>query len=72
VAPCLDAYGNPALTNPREGGPQRQALFDNGVYNIGLRPIDNDQGRGGLDPFGWPLSLSCLALKNLGGEGGTR
>ena len=49
------------------GAPKGQALFDNGVYNIGVTPIGNDIGRGGNDAFGWPLSLSALALKNLGG-----
>jgi cytochrome c peroxidase len=43
------------------------AFGDQGVYNIGLRPIDEDVGRGGLDPFGWPLSLAALTLKNIGG-----
>jgi cytochrome c peroxidase len=45
------------------------AFGDQGVYNIGLRPIDEDVGRGGDDPFGWPLSLSALTLKNIGGQG---
>ena len=49
------------------GFPKGQALFDNGVYNIGVTEIKNDVARGGDDPFGWPLSLSVLALKNLGG-----
>src|SRR4030095_5895874 len=49
------------------GFPKGQALFDNGVYNIGVTPMKNDIGRGGNDPFGWPLSLGVLALKNLGG-----
>jgi len=44
-----------------------QAFIDNGVYNIGVRPISNDIGRGGPDPFGWPLSISALLMKNLGG-----
>jgi hypothetical protein len=49
------------------GHPQGQAIFDNGMYNIGVTPIENDLMRGGNDPFGFPLSLSVLALKNLGG-----
>jgi len=44
-----------------------QAFIDNGVYNIGVRPINNDIGRGGPDAFGWPLSISTLLMKNLGG-----
>jgi cytochrome c peroxidase len=42
---------------------------DQGVYNIGVRPIADDIGRGGRDAFGWPLSLSALTLKNIGGQG---
>lgn len=49
------------------GFPKGQALLDNGMYNLGIRPIADDVGRGGSDGFGWPLSLSYLALKNLGG-----
>ncbi len=44
-----------------------QGFVDNGVYNLGVRPIDNDLGRGGTDAFGWPLSLASLLMKNLGG-----
>ncbi|MBK5274867.1 MAG: hypothetical protein JJE30_07435 [Desulfuromonadales bacterium] len=43
------------------------AFLDNGMYNIGIRPSPEDTGRGGNDPFGWPLSLATLAFKNLGG-----
>jgi cytochrome c peroxidase len=55
------------------------SFFDNGVYNIGVRPCVADQthvtgacedtGRGNTDAFGWPLSLSALLLKTLGGPG---
>jgi cytochrome c peroxidase len=41
--------------------------FDNGVYNLGVRPISEDVGRGGTDAFGWPLSLAVMMMKNLGG-----
>jgi hypothetical protein len=47
--------------------PGNFAFGDQGIYNIGLRPIRDDLGRGGNDPFGWPLSLSALTLKNIGG-----
>ena len=53
------------------GAPQGQALFDNGIYNIGVTRITSDISRGGNDAFGWPLSLGVLALKNLGGVGYT-
>lgn len=55
------------------------SFFDNGVYNIGVRPcVANqsgvtgaceDTGRGNTDAFGWPLSLSALLMKVLGGPG---
>jgi cytochrome c peroxidase len=41
-------------------------LVDKGVYNIGVRPSGEDVGRGGDDPFGFPLSLSALSLRNAG------
>ncbi len=43
------------------------SFFDNGMYNLGVRPINDDLGRGGNDAFGWPLSLAALMMKNLGG-----
>ena len=49
--------------------PGNFAFGDQGVYNIGLRPVVEDSGRGGNDAFGWPLSLSKLTLKNIGGAG---
>jgi hypothetical protein len=67
VEPCMDAAGNLIPGGAAGGFPQGQALFDNGVYNIGVTPIANDVMRGGNDAFGWPLSLSYLALKNVGG-----
>jgi cytochrome c peroxidase len=45
----------------------RAALYDNGFYNIGVRPTDNDIGVGGVDPFGNPLSLARLAKIAAGG-----
>lgn len=45
------------------------AFLDNGMYNLGVRPIAEDLGRGGDDAFGWPLSLATLMMKNLGGPG---
>jgi hypothetical protein len=34
------------------------ALYDNGFYNIGVRPAFEDLGVGGLDPYGNPLSFT--------------
>lgn len=47
-----------------------QAFLDNGIYNLGVRPSDEDIGRGGNDAFGWPLSLAALFMKNLAGNNG--
>jgi cytochrome c peroxidase len=46
------------------------AFFDNGIYNLGVTPIANDPGRGDNDPWGWPLSIAALQLKNAGGHAG--
>jgi cytochrome c peroxidase len=35
----------------------RQAVYDNGFYNIGVRPSSDDPGVGGSGPFG-PLSIT--------------
>jgi cytochrome c peroxidase len=62
-----------SLINPRipvlngTSPPEGAAFFDEGLYNIGVRPLDEDTLRGGNDAFGWPLSLASLMLKNLGG-----
>jgi cytochrome c peroxidase len=51
------------------GAPSAFAFGDQGIYNIGVRPTAEDPGRGGNDAFGWPLSLSALALINIAGDG---
>jgi cytochrome c peroxidase len=38
------------------------AFYDEGYYNIGVRPTAQDKGRGGSDPFGYPLSFTARAL----------
>lgn len=42
-------------------GDNQNAIYDNGFYNIGVRPTNEDIGLGGKDPFGFPLSESRLA-----------
>jgi cytochrome c peroxidase len=39
-----------------------EAFYDVGYYNIAVRPTSEDIGRGGTDPFGYPLSFSSRAL----------
>lgn len=38
------------------------SFYDAGYYDIGVRPIAEDPGRGGGDPFGYPLSFTDRAL----------
>jgi cytochrome c peroxidase len=70
---CIPEPGFPNGTNCRApmnaqiGQTTSTAFQDNGVYNIGVRPTNDDLLRGGDDPFGFPLSLAALALKNIGG-----
>jgi cytochrome c peroxidase len=69
---CLDCHGGAELTNASfrnvlnerlermtmgDGG---EAVYDNGFYNIGVRPSAEDIGVGGTDPFGKPLSESRM------------
>ncbi|MDQ3058601.1 MAG: cytochrome-c peroxidase [Pseudomonadota bacterium] len=65
---CLNCHGGAELTNAsfRSVMTQRlkrmplannlEAVYDNGFYNIGVRPTTEDIGLGGSDPFGYPLS----------------
>lgn len=50
----------------QDGIPSGHALLDRGIYNIGVRPVAEDLGRGGNDPFGFPLSHATLALRKAG------
>jgi cytochrome c peroxidase len=36
------------------------AVYDQGFYNIGVRPTEEDLGLGALDPYGNPLSIAKL------------
>jgi cytochrome c peroxidase len=40
------------------------ALYDNGFYNLGVRPTRDDPGVGGVDPFGNPLSFTRQFVVN--------
>ena len=41
------------------------AVYDNGFYNIGVRPAAEDRGVGATDPFGHPLSFSRTWFEQL-------
>jgi cytochrome c peroxidase len=60
---------NPSFTldQNNRSRPEGAAFIDIGMYNIGVRPTEEDEMHGGTDGFGWPLSLATLTLKNLGG-----
>jgi cytochrome c peroxidase len=49
-------------------GDDGSAFYDSGFYDIGVRPIGEDVGRGGADPFGYPLSFTGRALMMDGGQ----
>lgn len=70
---CANCHGGPEFTKATVGHIQNErlermimgdggkAVYDNGFYNIGVRPTLEDLGVGGMDPFGFPLSESRLA-----------
>ena len=53
------------LVERMEMGDGRIAVYDNGFYNIGVTPTNEDIGRGANDPFGNPLSWSRQWLNML-------
>jgi cytochrome c peroxidase len=69
---CINCHGGPELTNAasrlRLSQAERvermamadgqAALYDNGFYNIGVRPTVEDIGLGATDPWGLPLSFT--------------
>jgi cytochrome c peroxidase len=73
---CINCHGGAELTNAsvRNTGNERLermvmgnggcAIYDNGFYNIGVRPTADDISRGGTDPFGNPLSDTRRAMMN--------
>ena len=76
-AKCINCHGggeftNASVKNVRNERLERMimgdggvAVYDNGFYNIGVRPTADDLGVGGKDPFGNPLSESRLAKQGL-------
>ena len=44
------------------------AIYDNGFYNIGVTPANNDLGVGADDPFGHPLSFARQFKQMLAGQ----
>lgn len=70
---CINCHGGAEFTNASVKNVKderlermtladnREAVYDNGFYNIGVRPTSEDLGVGDNDPFGNPLSESRLA-----------
>ena len=73
---CINCHGGAELTNASFRNVINQRLekmvmpngltktYDNGFYNIGVRPTTDDIGIGGDDPFGNPLSESKAFARN--------
>ena len=69
---CINCHGGAELTNASFRNVIKQRLetmvmasgktktYDNGFYNIGVRPTLDDIGIGGTDNFGLPLSESMI------------
>lgn len=69
---CINCHGGAELTNASFRNVLKQRLetmvmgngmtktYDNGFYNIGVRPTLDDIGVGGTDGFGLPLSETLL------------
>jgi cytochrome c peroxidase len=72
---CAQCHGGAELTNASVQNVANQrlermimgnggcAIYDNGFYNIGVRPTADDIARGGTDPFGNPLSDTRRAMQ---------
>jgi hypothetical protein len=70
---CANCHGGPEFTNAATSNVKGQrlepmvmanfgfAVYDNGFYNIGVRPTTEDRGNGGTDPFGNSLSESRMS-----------
>ncbi|GAB4254325.1 cytochrome-c peroxidase [Deferrisoma sp.] len=74
IGPELTAASITQLLAPDEAGlievmpmaDGQLANYDIGFYNIGVRPTAEDIGRGGVTPFGSPLSFSRQAVIQAG------
>lgn len=68
AATVLQRNGETNLAEHMFVGAGQLGLYDNGFYNIGVRPSEEDIGVGDLDPFGNPLSFSRQFLDFLKGK----
>lgn len=63
-AAAIEADAIPVLINGRLAAGSQLAYGDEGYYNIGVRPTNEDLGRGGIE-LGKPLSFTRQKLANL-------
>ena len=63
-------FGSRTVSGKMTGGVTvlQPAVYDNGFYNIGVRPTSEDLAVGGTDPFGKPLSFSRQYIRLLLGK----
>jgi hypothetical protein len=73
---CVACHGGPEMSNAsvthnRRSNIERMLMrdlsvkvYDNGFYNIGVRPTRDDPGVGGTDPFGYSLSFTRQYVAN--------
>lgn len=60
----MGANGEPAEVIERMfNGNCEVVLYDQSFYNLGVRPTNEDLGRGNSDPFGNPLAVSDILTK---------
>lgn len=61
-----DGPFNPlTVSNRPDGtGASTDALRDNGFFNLGVRPVAEDAGLGGTDPYGGPLSFARHSIQD--------
>jgi cytochrome c peroxidase len=74
---CINCHGGPETTNASiskvtsarlehmKMGDSGVAVYDDGFYNIGVRPTGEDAGIAGKDPFGNPLSETAYCQQQL-------
>jgi cytochrome c peroxidase len=74
---CLNCHSGAETTNASVRNVKNQplermimgnngiAVYDNGFYNIGVRPTREDIGVGGVDPYGKPLSQTKLTQQQV-------
>src|SRR5262249_11371148 len=64
LGPVVDGVKQPAEIIERMfNGNCEMVVYDQGNYNISVRPTEEDLGRGNLDPFGNPFAIADLLTR---------